>query len=213
MAVRFPHRVWQTATYHTGTPNYINVLNGTPAAGKQTFEGQAAKDSAAGDPWTATDEFGIVIIKNDITIKVWTATWDSVNQYLLLDTEEESSGSWGSGDEVTVFACPTKNTLAKSIAEPGFSTPIVVSGTTLTLSRIHNGRVLRFTSGSPVAVTIPSGLPVMHCLPVQVGDGTVVFTPSGVASLNGGTSGISLSGKMKSGYLYHIGGDDWEIIV
>ncbi len=58
-----------------------------------------------------------------------------------------------------------------------------VSGSTYSLSAVDKNKIGRFTSGSSVTLTIPSGLPSdFRCMILQMGAGQVTILPgSGVA--------------------------------
>lgn len=69
------------------------------------------------------------------------------------------------------------------------------SGTTYTLQSSDNGKVVNFTSGSSVAVTVPSGLgATFQCLITQSGAGQLTFTGSG-ATVNNRQSFTKTAGQ------------------
>ncbi|MFV8343964.1 beta strand repeat-containing protein [Flavobacterium sp. XS2P39] len=68
----------------------------------------------------------------------------------------------------------------------GFNTVVnTVSATTYTLVQADNGKVLNFTNGSAITLTIPAGLSAgFNCLIVQYGAGVITLTGSGTAVVN-----------------------------
>jgi hypothetical protein len=78
-----------------------------------------------------------------------------------------------------------------------------VSGTTDTIATGDNGNAVYYTSGSAVAVSVPSGLGAnFNCLWVQGGAGKLTFTGSG-ATVNGESGHTSSSGNQwAQGSLY-----------
>lgn len=70
------------------------------------------------------------------------------------------------------------------------------SGTTYTLASSDNGKVLVFTNGSAVTVTIPSGFPVgYNCSIVQYGAGQVTVSAGSGVTLRLRTSANKTGGQ------------------
>lgn len=216
-AVRYRnvHRVWQTGTYKIGTPNYITV-SGTGAdasAGYRTFDDELTEDSGS-DTWADGDRMGLLLWVDELKYKIWTAAWDGTSSphRLSLVEEEFSLGSWGDGDAIQAIAMPTKFTLQEQIARPTFADPVEVTSNT-SVAAGWNGHIVEGNSGSPFTLTLPEGLPKMHCMIVQTGAGVVSIDPATNVTLNGATDTIALADQYKSAYLYHKGSDDWVILV
>lgn len=63
----------------------------------------------------------------------------------------------------------------------GLLTPVLLSGTSLTLSELHRNKIIYCTSGSAVTITVPAGLPLgYNCIVMQDGAGTVTLNVSAV---------------------------------
>ncbi|WMW77964.1 hypothetical protein RF683_00535 [Flavobacterium sp. 20NA77.7] len=58
------------------------------------------------------------------------------------------------------------------------------TGTTYTLTNADNGKVLTFSNGSAITVTVPSLSVGFNCMIIQKGAGQVSLSPSGVNILN-----------------------------
>jgi len=71
----------------------------------------------------------------------------------------------------------------------GLVESVLLSGTTLTLSETHRGKVIYCTSGSAVTITVPASLQLgYNTVIMQDGTGTVSLTTSGGAVVNGKTA-------------------------
>lgn len=61
---------------------------------------------------------------------------------------------------------------------------VTVTGTTLTLAATHNGKILLFTNGAAITLTVPAGLGTgFSCQIVQMGAGQVTPTVSSTTLL------------------------------
>ncbi len=62
---------------------------------------------------------------------------------------------------------------------------VAETGTTVTLTSAHNGRVVRCSNSAATSVVVGSSLPVgFNCLIIQYNSGTLTFTPSTSSILN-----------------------------
>ena len=60
-----------------------------------------------------------------------------------------------------------------------------ITGTSHTLAEADDGKVLLFTNGSAIILTIPTGLTLGHsCTVIQQGAGQITFTPSSTTLRN-----------------------------
>ncbi len=63
----------------------------------------------------------------------------------------------------------------------GLLTPVLLSGTSLTLSELHRNKIIYCTSGSAVTITVPASLQLgFNCIILQDGAGTVTLNVSAV---------------------------------
>jgi hypothetical protein len=87
----------------------------------------------------------------------------------------------------TFFAAPFKLgrlTLPKMTPAPYVKTSSSAS-TTYSLSAADNNKIIRFTSGSAITLTVPTGLPIgFSCMVMQGGAGQATFTASGTTISN-----------------------------
>lgn len=204
--LRFANRTGQAGVYHTGSPNYVACSGGAAEAGYVTFE---AKDTD--DSWDDGDTIGVLVLKDNSNYKVWIASWDATNKYLEVVTEEETVGTISDSDAVIARAVLTTEQIDNAITEPQIN---VQTGTTYTLLASDKGKVVCFTSGSAVTVTIDAALQVnFHCLLVQEGAGVVSLDPQSTDTLNGAAANVSLADQWKSGYLYQRTEGAWVLIV
>lgn len=197
MALRYPNRVSQTGTYTTGTPDYVDVSAGSAQSGYRLF-------SDASTAWENSDRVGIGIVKSPSDWKVWIATWDSVNSYLELDTEEASEGTISNGDEVVVYADATALTIREATTTPEYGQFNAVTASRA-LTTNDAGKVICGTGAGSMTLTLDDGLPVgFHCIVVQEGDGIVSVDCEGSDTLNGVATGtgVSVAAKYKSLYIY-----------
>jgi hypothetical protein len=68
----------------------------------------------------------------------------------------------------------------------GLAAPVVLSGTTLTLTEAHRGKIIYTTNSSAITITVPAALPLgWNCVIMQDGTGTVSIITSGGATVNG----------------------------
>lgn len=75
-------------------------------------------------------------------------------------------------------------------------------GTTYTLQATDNGKIVLFTNGSAIAVTLPDGLDVnFQCTILQAGAGVPTVTPSGADTVNGAGTGVAPSAQWNAMYL------------
>lgn len=71
-----------------------------------------------------------------------------------------------------------------------------ISGTSYTLLEGDSGKVLYFTSGSAVTVTVPSGLPVgFNVALIQSGAGTVTVAAGGGTTVNSMDALVEIAGQ------------------
>ncbi len=79
----------------------------------------------------------------------------------------------------------------------GFLADIIIEGTTsLLLSSAHQGRIVRFTNGGSITVTVPDSLVVgFTCTLIQDGDGVVSVIASGGATIHNRSTQFSTAGK------------------
>lgn len=206
--LQHPNATGQAATFATGSPNYVDVSSGSALSNYATFSATATADS-----WADGDLVGIYIEKDASNHKVWLASWDATNSYLELVSEEKTVGTINDTDAVNVTAVPTKLVMEKVMRDAEF---VAETGTTRTLAATDNGRTIRCTSASAVAITLDDALPVdFHCLIVQEGAGTVTVDSEGTDTLNGvaAGTGVAISGQYKSAYVYQAAEGAWIIVV
>lgn len=205
--LRYANRTGQAGVFHTGTPDYVDVDNTFAGeAGYVTFAAKVAERS-----WATGDTVGVLVKKDNSNYKVWIASWDGANEYLLLVSEEESVGTISNADDVIVRAILTEEVLDNAITEPQIE---VETGTTRALSGSDKGKVICCTNGSAVTITLTASLPVnFHCMIVQEGDGAVALARDSTDTINGGATNITLAGRYKSGYVYQRTEGTWIAVV
>lgn len=85
-----------------------------------------------------------------------------------------------SGGDVTFSQTVTSN--GYKMSSGGYTT---ITGTSHTLAEADDGKVLLFTNGSAITLTIPAGLTLGHsCTVIQQGAGQITFTPSSTTLRN-----------------------------
>jgi hypothetical protein len=206
MALQFPNRTGQAGTYHTGSPNYVDVDNAkSPIASMVTFAAKATDDS-----WSDNDTVTIEVRKDSSNWWVGTATWDATNEYLELTTEEDSAGTLSDADDVTVTAVPTRDSFLVVSRGAEF---VAEAGTTRTLSAADHGRTIRCTSATAVTITCDDALPVgFHCLVIQEGAGTVSIAIEGTDTVNGDTAAIDVAAQYQAAYIYQATAGAWVVV-
>ena len=206
MTLRFPNRTGQEAVYKTGTPDYVDVDNAaTVLSGMVTFAARATADS-----WANGDQLSIVVIKDNSNYTVWTAKWDSTNEYLEAVLEEDSVGTISDDDDVIVIAATSTNALESLLYQAQF---VEVSSTPYTLLAANKGTVHRCTSASATTITIDEDLPVgWHAVFVREGAGSVAFARDGSDTLNGGTVNITMGSQWTSSYIYQAVEGAWVVV-
>lgn len=205
MSLRLPNRTAQAATYHTGSPAYVDVSTGSAAAGMVTFPTRGVADS-----WADGDLVGVAVKKNDSNYAVWLASWDASNEYLELVDTEATAGTLADGDSVTVAAVLTTGAANAMRRDAEF---VAETGTARTLTAGDHGQTIRCTSASAVTITADDALPVgFHCLIVQEGAGTVSIAIEGADTLNGATADVDIADQWKSAYLYQAAEGAWVCV-
>jgi hypothetical protein len=205
--LQHPNATGQTATFNTGSPNYIDVSAGSALENWSTFSARATSDS-----WEDGDLVGIYIEKDASNWKVWLVSWDATNSYLELVSEEDTAGTISDTDAVEVTAVPTRLVMESVMRDAEF---VAETGTTRTLGASDNGKTIRCSNGSAVAITLGDALPVgFHCLIVQEGAGTVTVDSEGTDTLNGVATGtgVEVSGQYKSAYVYQASEGVWVMV-
>ena len=85
-----------------------------------------------------------------------------------------------SGGDVTFSQTVTSN--GYKMSSGGYTT---ITGTSHTLAEADDGKVLLFTNGDPITLTVPAGLTLGHsCTVIQQGAGQITFTPSSTTIRN-----------------------------
>jgi len=202
---RNPNKTGQTGVYQTGSPNYVDLSGGSALSRMVTFVAKAADDL-----WTTGDYVGILIEKDADNYKVWQGIWDATVPRITVSAEEETVGIVSAGDTVSVVSVLTGKQFDQGVNRMVANT---VTGTTYSLVTDDAGKVIRFTSASPVFVTCTATLPVgFQCVLVQVGTGLVTVQRDSTDTLNGQTLTIPLSGQYRSGFLYQPVEGTWELM-
>ena len=191
--LRYPNRVSQSATYHAGSPDYVDVSTGLADDGMRTFP-------AAASGWADADTVPVLLYVSPTQYAVWTAIWDAANGYLLRGTEDLAVGAITDGDTVSVAAVPSEALIDAVARGAEF---VFEGGSARTLGLHDFGQTLRCTSASPTTITLPGTLPAgFHCLVVREGAGDVVLSPDAGASVNGDTVPLAGGGQYSGLYLY-----------
>jgi hypothetical protein len=204
-----PNATGQTGVYKDGSPNYIDVDSGvfSPQSEAQLFATKATADG-----WSDGDTLAVFVKKDNTNWAIWMATWDAANEYLLVDTVEDSLGSFTTDDPVTVYATISQEFWRRTVRQ---ATPKVTSATSYTALLEDSGSQIVFTSGSPIAVSTDQDLPVgYHVVLFAAGAGVVTVSIGGAGgdTLNGATAGIPLAGQWKSAYLWQYEEGAWMIV-
>jgi hypothetical protein len=206
--IRFPNRTAQTGVYKDDTLDYVDLSSGAALAGMVTFS-----DKATDDGWGNGDQIGVLIEKSDGSWQVWTALWDSENDYLTLETLEDSSGTLTGDDAVNVRAVITQRILSVGLMTPSQAAFVELTGTTYTIGDSHAGKVLRCTSSSAVTLTLDeAATPGIQFLVVQAGSGAVSIARGGTDTINGGSSSVAVAKQFGSAYVYQVAEGAWEVI-
>lgn len=94
----------------------------------------------------------------------------------------------------------------------GVSSFSTVAGTTYTLSDNDRSKIIRFTSGTNVTVTVPSGLSsTFDCMVVQAGAGRVIFSPGGGVTINSALSATRTAYQYAVATLIPLGSDSYVL--
>lgn len=99
----------------------------------------------------------------------------------------------------------------------GGSAPALVteSGTARTLTAADNGKTIRCTNASDVAITCDDSCPVgFHCLIVQEGAGAVTIDSENADTCNGEAAGtgVGIADQWKSAYVYQPTEGAWVVV-
>jgi hypothetical protein len=206
MATQLPNRTAATAVFKTGSPNYIDL---TAEAAIDGMSGIA--DKATTDSWADGDTFGALVLRDAENWQIWSGVWVAATGRVSCGALEESMGSIADGNTVKVTLCPTKNTLIDLLTTPPTATIISVAGTTKAVGLSDAGKLIRFTSSSPVTVTPDGGLPVgFHCALAQSNVGLVSVIAASGDVVNAVTTAIPMGGQFTTGYLVKVGSVAWE---
>ncbi len=111
-----------------------------------------------------------------------TLTVDSIiiNGTTIGHTSDTDAIAIASGGDVTFSQTVTSN--GYKMSSGGYTT---ITGTSHTLAEADDGKVLLFTNGDPIALTVPAGLTLGHsCTVIQQGAGQITFTPSSTTIRN-----------------------------
>jgi hypothetical protein len=88
----------------------------------------------------------------------------------------------------------------------------VNTGTAYTLQSTDTGKVLSFTSSSPVTLTVPQGLPTgFSCTIDQAGTGAISVISSGSAAVTSFNGLISTAGQYAQASLYQISSNTFRL--
>lgn len=206
MSLQFPNRTGQSASYHVGTPNYVDVdSTGSTRSGMQTFASAATADS-----WAAGDTVTVEVFKDADNWWVGLATWDATNEYLELTSEEDSKGSLADLDAVSVTAVPTRESFL--VVSRGVEMVEEIS-TARTLASSDHGHIVRCVSSGATTITLADTLPVgFHALISQEGEGAVSVQPAGADTLNGSTDPVTVVKRYGAAYLYRPAPTVWVLL-
>jgi hypothetical protein len=223
MARQYPNNTAQAGLFYSGSPDYVDVDSALSAVdGRHTFATEATANS-----WADGDVLGVridLISAPDANYKIWKASWDATNQYLLKVTEEETVGTLSDGAAVTVTAVLTRAVLLDALMDQVNASGnvqitgliqkdaviVVESTTSRTLSASDNGKIIECTNGSATTITLPDSLSGnFHCIVVQKGAGSVTLTVSGTATVNGDTDSIVFTAQYVSAYIYQSASGEW----
>lgn len=222
MARQLPNNTSQAGIFVVGTPSYVDVDGGFSATdGRQTFASAASNDA-----WSNGDTLWIRVEQNaDPKIFfIAKATWDSTNEFLLIQEIEDYNGTLGSSDHVTVSSVLTRGALLELLFDQINSggnvsiTSLVSKNAVLTkdittarvFSSSDNGKIIEFSSSSNITFTFPDTISGnAHCVVVKTGSGNVNLAVSGSATINGGTSPIVLNDTYSSAYIYQSAAGAW----
>ena len=175
-------------TIQLGNTSVTNVkTSGTIAAGAVTYPntdgaiGQVLTANANGVlTWAAasTNVSGIVALANG-------GTGSATQNFVDLTTAQIVNGNKTLSGNTTVGGALTGNSTGVSTIA-GFSANLINStATAYTLSTADNGKIISFSSGSPITLTVPNSLIAgFNCMIVQLGAGEVTLTASGTTISN-----------------------------
>jgi len=192
MAIRFPNIAYQTATFETGSPNYIDCSAGAALPEFVLFSDAGLDDG---------DKMSIRIRKSETAQKIWVAEWVAATERLNLETEEYTVGTWSDADVVGVNAVLSEEIIFRGFTVPQLMQPVVVTEDT-TLTVAHSGYTIFVNSSSAVVLTIEDTVPVnFQCMVFREGTGTVAIARDGSDTINGGTSNVAISAQYRSAYV------------
>jgi len=167
-----------------------------PKTGVESYLAPVTLDAATGDEVA----FEIATIINKATSGDYTGL-------KLLFTETAAPGTGNKFIEVLLSAVSMFSLTNAGLANfaggvTGPAVPRVDASASDTILATDNGKVLIYTSGSAVAVTLPDDLDVnFHCSIIQAGAGVVTVTRSGADTINGAATGVTPSAQWKGMYL------------
>jgi hypothetical protein len=206
---QFPNITGQAGVYKTGTPDYVEVLeSATALTGRVKFDTRATSDS-----WADGDMVAVKVYtetKNLIAI----CSWDDTNKRLLIDTIEDSVGTFTDNEVVSVESVLSNQSLLTALASvannfvPIGGVFVEVIGSTgdpsadvFMITSDHNGKTLCVTGERWLMISL--GLPAgFQCALIQETTEEVNLLPQTGVTLNAGTSAIPLSGANSGSYLY-----------
>lgn len=169
--LQWPNRTGQAATYHSGTPNYVDVGSGAAEAGLVTVPSRATSDS-----WADGDTVSVLIKESDSAWWCGIGTWDETNEHIELTTEEDSAGTLTDTGAVTVLCVPTRGGLEARIE--GGRREMLTADRTYYVATTGSDSNDGLTAGSPF-LTIQKAVDVVCSIDcsiyqatIQIADGT-----------------------------------------
>lgn len=209
MTIKFANTTGQFGTFYTGTPNYVDVGTlTTPTAGMVTFPTKAADTTQPSGIWVDGDIIGVRVYKDADNFQIWTGTWDATNEYIEVETLEDSVGTLSDTDLVTVTGVVTSEMLHSITMEPQV---VTITGTTYTTQDKDCGKIHRCTNVAATTVTLSASSRVgWHGLFLFEEAGIVSFARDSTDTINDDTSNVDGAGQFRTAYILQATEGDWK---
>lgn len=193
-----PNRVGQSAVFHTGSPDYLDISGGTALNNAMTaLAAVSAGDLANGQT------VGVYFYAGDETAgnyKVWRAVLDTASSELQLVEEERSIGTIANGTSVTAIVTDTQGMLEYYRKTPELANIVDVTTSTLVLTDAHAGKCLRCTVAT--TLTISTALSIGAQIEIDACHATPpIIARSGSDTINGGTANLALESQWHNGVI------------
>ena len=186
------HYRFRRTTAGNDTAQFAAFCNGTSNSGAYAIIGYGSEGNANRSPATLHTNPNLYIYANGATSANDYVRFEHDTTRALIETGGTSGLTLNPGSGIVgVSGAIVAN--GYQLSSSGINAQ---TGTTYSLLSTDNGEVITFNNGSPVTVTIPTGLPIgFNCTAIQLGAGQVGFTAAAGVTLNSYGGLLKLAGQ------------------